>query len=312
MVAYHNGLKEYIGTDQDDSYTKQLDSDVPPAILRIILVLEAIKKYDRKRWFHRPPFRLSWLLYHATNRNDLALEEMCQMVNLKSRVGGGFRSIWKTDLELPGRYFVYYHQYIKALLQMAVQAEDMTALIALSRRLHVEDEKLTQRHFMGTEARQALLNYFTSNTVVSDLDITRFCKHVSSCDIEVEKRMIDGNQRSTDLTNLVLSCELKKQRKSRESALDRFIANLYAKLYWAACESLFLSEQKPLPVARANPLSEDKIREKLVVRAIRLTNQIKDVEKENAGRESSNTNSNSEVVKGRMSLGSTPSQKVLL
>jgi hypothetical protein len=62
------------------------------------MVLESIKRLDKKRWLHKPYYRISWIYITIFNEKETAKEEMISFLNARSK--SGIRKIWKTDLEL--------------------------------------------------------------------------------------------------------------------------------------------------------------------------------------------------------------------
>ena len=67
-------------------------------VATIILILQAITNLDKKRWIHKPYFRLAWIYATINNDSTKAKDEMIAFLNIKSK--GGIRRIWKTELEL--------------------------------------------------------------------------------------------------------------------------------------------------------------------------------------------------------------------
>jgi tetratricopeptide (TPR) repeat protein len=90
MEDYHLIIKEVKSTVE-----VKLEGD--NVTLQALKILESIKKVDKKRWFHKPFYRIA-RIYYKLGKLDAAKEEMATLLNARSK--SGMRRIWKTELEL--------------------------------------------------------------------------------------------------------------------------------------------------------------------------------------------------------------------
>lgn len=75
----------------------------------LILALRRLISLDKKKWHHRPKYRIA-KIYCELGEYRKAADEMETFVLLKS-MNKSLINIWKTDMEAPGKHFVYTYQY---------------------------------------------------------------------------------------------------------------------------------------------------------------------------------------------------------
>jgi hypothetical protein len=97
-------------------------------------------------------------------------------------------------------------------------------------------------------------------------EFKRFCGNVTQILPEVEKKMQRGyfNGPSSEMYCLAVACDLKRNRKTLEPILEKFILDLYAKLYLAA-------DISPPP---PKPSKEVKLASKVMQRALAITKTV--------------------------------------
>ncbi|KAJ3276344.1 Histone transcription regulator 3 [Terramyces sp. JEL0728] len=239
----------------------------PLSICKLVYILEAIKKVDKRRWYHKPYYRLANIYLNVLKRPDLAKEEMCSLLNIKSKAG--LRKLWKTEFELPGRFYIYYHQYIKFVIEVATLTNDVNILWNLCKKLKTEDTIMLQQNLL-LEARKSILAALNSYTKTSDSDFKEMSVK-SIIDPETEKRIQITTKPKTDFHSLVLACELKRSRKSVEPALEKFILNLYCKLYLEASKTE-ISE----PAVKPKKSSSKDLSKNIMARALAVTKNVKE------------------------------------
>ena len=197
---------------------------------------------------------------------EKAKEEISLLLNIRSKL----RRIWKTDLEANGRHFVYFTQYISFLIDMAQKTCDIPLLVILCKRLLLE-ENLISKIQVRNEARKALLNCIISlQDNPNDQSFKFLVESVSVIDSDVEKSITQSYEanESNELFRLCIVCDLKRSRKQCEVALEKFILNMYSKLY--------LQALGPIPVKSTQVSSEKetKMAGKILQRALHLTKSI--------------------------------------
>lgn len=100
------------------------------------LVLRALKKIshiDKKKWHHKHRYKLS-KIYYDLQEFDKSYEEMESLIILKS-TNKNLVSIWKPELEPPGKHFVYTYNYILYYIKLADTLADFQKLLLFTKKL---------------------------------------------------------------------------------------------------------------------------------------------------------------------------------
>lgn len=122
------------------------------------------------------------------------------------------------------------------------------------------------------EARKSILAVLSSYTKVSDQDFKEMSVK-STIDPEIEKRIAVTTKPKTDFHSLHLACELKRSRKSVEPALEKFILNLYCKLYLEASKTETIQTD---PASKPKKSSAKDLSKNIMARALAITKNIKE------------------------------------
>ena len=196
----------------------------------------------------------------------MAKEEMCLLLNIRTKL----RRIWKTDLEANGRHFVYFTKYLSLMIETAQKTCDIPLLVILCKRLMLE-ENMQSKMQVRNDARKALLQCIISlQDNPNDQSFRKLTETVPFIDPDVEKIMIDNYEarEENEMYRLVLVCDLKRARKQCEVALEKFILNLYSRLYLQALGDVTLKSNQVLPEKEA------KMTGKVLQRAMHLTKNL--------------------------------------
>jgi tetratricopeptide (TPR) repeat protein len=99
-----------------------------------VAALLKIKASDKKRWQHRPSYRLAKIFEGVYGDNNRAKEEMTPFFQVRTTTKTPLH-IWKPDLERPGQHFVFTYQYIVYYVRLLGITKDTSALTTLSKKL---------------------------------------------------------------------------------------------------------------------------------------------------------------------------------
>ncbi|CAO3617860.1 unnamed protein product [Cunninghamella blakesleeana] len=129
--------------------------------------LITIRKSDKKNIQHRLVYKIAWMYYHVYNNPEQAKSEILQLFTLK-QTNKGLISVWKTDIERPGKIFVFVHQYVTLLIELAKKTDDIDVLKHLCRKLkransillsEEEDFKLALAVYIDITQNRLLANH---------------------------------------------------------------------------------------------------------------------------------------------------------
>jgi hypothetical protein len=228
------------------------------ALARIIVFLIAIKSLDKRRWYHKPWYRLSWIHSHILNNHDSAKEELLNLLNIRVKL----KRIWKTDLELPGRHFVYFTKYVNALIDLSVKTNDIQLLWQLSKKVQTE-ENLISKYEIRDKVRNSLVAALLNLVPLDDRWLKQMLEIGQAPDPEVEKRFLGGFaiDPSNDLYRIVIAYDLKLKKAAE--ILEKILTTTYAKLYM----SVYVPVIYPDSTITAPKIKETKILSKILQRA---------------------------------------------
>lgn len=100
----------------------------------IMKYLREIISQDKKKWQHKPRYRLARILVDCKNDAIGALEEMSSMISPKSS-GKSLVQIWKPDFERPGKHFCYTYQYACFYMEASIKTKNLSNLFYMMPKL---------------------------------------------------------------------------------------------------------------------------------------------------------------------------------
>lgn len=92
--------------------------------------LKRIMVYDKKKWHHKPRYRMARIEFEEFGKTEEAIEEMSSIVSLKS-TSKTLVSIWKPEHERPGKHFHYTFQYALFYIVLLARQQNLVALIQM-------------------------------------------------------------------------------------------------------------------------------------------------------------------------------------
>ena len=93
---------------------------------KIVTLLKHLISVDKKKWHHRPHFRIATILLHEFHDVEGAMKEMENLVSLKGTKN--LVNIWKPKFELPGKHFVYAHEYVIFYIRLLTTINDFNSI----------------------------------------------------------------------------------------------------------------------------------------------------------------------------------------
>ncbi|EGV60052.1 hypothetical protein CANTEDRAFT_110260 [Yamadazyma tenuis ATCC 10573] len=100
----------------------------------VVECLKKIAQTDRKRWHHKYHYRLAKIYFEELDNIKAAIEEMSIIVSLKA-TSKTLVSIWKPDIERPGKHFYYTSQYVLLYIDLLYADKNLVGLFAMVPRL---------------------------------------------------------------------------------------------------------------------------------------------------------------------------------
>ncbi|CCE82831.1 Piso0_002581 [Millerozyma farinosa CBS 7064] len=94
----------------------------------IVACLKKVISYDKKKWHHKPKYRLAKVLYDDLHRPYEAKQEINSIVSLRAS-NKTLVSIWKPENERQGKHFHYTYQYALFYVVLLTESKDLSNLI---------------------------------------------------------------------------------------------------------------------------------------------------------------------------------------
>ncbi|GAV52378.1 hypothetical protein ZYGR_0AG03690 [Zygosaccharomyces rouxii] len=94
---------------------------------KIVKLLNFLLSVDRKKWHHRPRYRIAKIYFEDFEDVDTAITEIEIVMSVKS-AHKNLVNIWKPDFERPGKHFVYTYQYVMFYLDLLFCKNDFNSI----------------------------------------------------------------------------------------------------------------------------------------------------------------------------------------
>ncbi|KAL5034522.1 Histone transcription regulator 3 [Batrachochytrium dendrobatidis] len=207
----------------------------------LLAALGVIKTIDKKKWHHKPVYRQAWIHFHVYQNPANAKTELLQLFQFRTN-SISMKTIWKTEFERPGKFFVYIHKYAMFLITLSAATFDTLILRQLYRRISKIDDICLDQNQLLIEIRQAFCKMALADLPDSQT-VFRMCKFVQQGQFRsiVEKAeqnmFINFNAEiESPAVRLHFAAELKRDKLSgtsvSEALLEQVIIGIYTKLCW--------------------------------------------------------------------------------
>ncbi|OAJ38550.1 hypothetical protein BDEG_22461 [Batrachochytrium dendrobatidis JEL423] len=142
----------------------------------LLAALGVIKTIDKKKWHHKPVYRQAWIHFHVYQNPANAKTELLQLFQFRTN-SISMKTIWKTEFERPGKFFVYIHKYAMFLITLSAATFDTLILRQLYRRISKIDDICLDQNQLLIEIRQAFCKMALADLPDSQT-VFRMCKFV--------------------------------------------------------------------------------------------------------------------------------------
>lgn len=235
-----------------------------------ISTLLKIKASDKKKWHHRPTYRIS-KIYEECGDVAKAKEEISVLFQLKPSSKQPIH-IWKTEYERPGQHFIYINQYMKYLITLLERTNDFTSFGVLSKSLRkftsgMIDHQAVWELLCTTVARilkeKLEIPAKFNDSVIPQLLFSEFDK-TSTRIIEIAE---SDEELHPMFKYLNYAAELRRLNNGFGStaALDDLFVALYLTLYQDFAQNIFPKKDSASKVATPPPEVKSEIAAPVVV-----------------------------------------------
>ncbi|KAI8807290.1 hypothetical protein BJ742DRAFT_319702 [Cladochytrium replicatum] len=151
---------EHFPWSQSDSSIepKKLSSSALPVFGKIMAALQIIKGTDKKRWHHKPTYRIAWIRYYVFRDANGAQSEIQQLFHVKP-TGKSFANLWRPEFEPPGKHFVYIEKYTQFFIAVLKESKDVECLRGICRKVRSAVEHLLWPESGGCRQSSTVRHY---------------------------------------------------------------------------------------------------------------------------------------------------------
>lgn len=220
----------------------------------IIRVLKQIRQADRARWHHRVVYKIAQLIYAQLTPSPEAARqakdflEKNNMYSLKTAA----LSVWKPDVERPGRHWVYmtrYARFVSRLLEETADNEFMQIFARRVRRKTNEffDHVTLWQDVLGAHLRlhrrSANVPEHAHTTVFADMNVEQFRPRAGAvdawcCSPDTKHVLVDTLREIEDIKKI-------NNKLVADNYIDELMCDTYAHIFATVGPTLSISEPPP-------------------------------------------------------------------
>ncbi|KAJ1557508.1 Histone transcription regulator 3, partial [Nowakowskiella sp. JEL0078] len=189
----NNSKEETRNSQNINLLEKTPQNDKINAFGSILAAYKSIKAIDKKKWQHKPLYKIAWIKFNVFGDAEGAKAEMAQLINQKPVGLKSFVSFWKSEFERPGKHFVYVDKYVMFMLRLLKETRDVEGLRAFIKKLKISDDVLLWPDRVGTCAEEYYFEFTLSvpAETTEPLTMTMLLKRASIAKPKVEKKRLD-------------------------------------------------------------------------------------------------------------------------
>ncbi|KAJ3217292.1 Histone transcription regulator 3 [Dinochytrium kinnereticum] len=251
--------------NEDSCTSLSVDSTASTESIFQLLVgeLQSIKAVDKKRWHHKPYWRVlslpiqrlifSTLGYSGSilKIHKLQRQSFFHFFILNQRQNHLLTSGARNLNDRPGKHFVYVHKYACALIDLLSETSDLENIVVLLKKIKRPDDVLLYPLEIWKKAIQAFRDIVTHRADITQY-WSNFSKGMTIAELqmiskEIEKRFTSGSAPETETTMLLLHLIAVKKLYDEDEDnnwLDEMIAGCYAKICIQTMPETFKSEER--------------------------------------------------------------------
>ncbi|CCH61540.1 hypothetical protein TBLA_0E04910 [Henningerozyma blattae CBS 6284] len=148
--------------DKDDGFwfvdeALTYDYQIKDCYSKIMELLHHILSVDKKKWQHRPKYRISRILYEEFHDVTGAIKQLDSLISIKS-TNKNLVNIWKPDFERAGKHFIYTQQYIMFYSNLLYQKGDYNSLGLIAKKVR----RFSSGMAYANETTTTLVNLYKS------------------------------------------------------------------------------------------------------------------------------------------------------
>lgn len=202
---------------------------------KIVKLLTFLLSVDKKKWHHRPRYRISKIYFEDFEDVDTAITEIEIVMSVKS-AHKNLVNIWKPDFERPGKHFVYTYQYVMFYLDLLFRKNDFNSIGRVCKKIRRFGSGMA---YVNKAIEHALMLYTQCTRSKLQLNEKEYVEHFMpslnyqaflKVSEDLQNRFDEQNYSEELLSGLKIAYQLKKGNNG--IAFDGICISMYFKYFY--------------------------------------------------------------------------------
>lgn len=243
--------------DDTGAAVQALDkSDLGEFYASALATLYKIRNGDKKRWHHRPTYKISNILHKVYKNTAQAVEEMGSLFTLRNNHKNPIM-IWKPDLERPGEHYKFVYEYVIYFTDLLREKKDSDSLMVLAKKIRKFQSGMINHHeaweHLSSSAGAAIKQILGIDAKYTDIILTLVYDVYDSMAKKLNTAVESGKLVPKWLGWLNYAQEFRKLNNSLGStaALDDMFVAIYLNIYFSSLDEL--TDQKKSDASPSTP-----------------------------------------------------------
>lgn len=221
-----------------------------------LATLYRIRNGDKKRWHHRPTYKISKILHDVYKKTTQAAEEMGSLFTLRNNHKNPIM-IWKPDLERPGEHYKFVYEYVLYFTDLLREEKDSDSLMVLAKKIRKFQSGMINHHeaweHLSSSAGAAIKQILGIDAKYTDIILTLVYDVYDSMAKKLNTAVESGKLVPKWLGWLNYAQEFRKLNNSLGStaALDDMFVAIYLNIYFSSLDDL--TDQKDSDTSPSTP-----------------------------------------------------------
>lgn len=225
-----------------------------------IRLLRRLMAYDKKKWQHKPKYRISKIYFDDLKDYAKAKDEMISILSLKA-TSKALVQIWKPENERSGKHFHYTYQYALFYVNILFEKKDLKSLVQMLPKLRRSNSTMFNLPFVWETLCFSICKIIRGLLKIDDnlsenfIMPLSFQKFVSNSNSSLEKMKSEGLPKELliHVYFLLIITDMKKLNNGfgPTSLIDDLMICVFVKIY------MYFDTREASPNASvANPITE--------------------------------------------------------
>ena len=225
----------------------------------VIKILKQVRQADRQKWHHRVVYKTAHLIYdqliHSAAGSAEAArhaKEFLEKNNMYSQKTAAL-SVWKPEMERPGRHWVYMTSYARFVSRLLEETKDIEFMQTFTRRIRRKTNEFFEHENLWEDVlnahlrlhrRHANVPEHAHTTVFADMNIEQFRPKAAAvdswcCSPDTKHVLVDTLREIEDIKKM-------NNKLVSDTAVDELMCDIYAHIFASIGPTLPSNETIPV------------------------------------------------------------------